>query len=260
VRAPAPARFRSLRALVVAICSAAIAAGCGVGIRGDFDGVPWTPDATILAVADRHDLLDRNGAIIPVRRSDALQRMHLLLTAAWLDPTEDWRRQSADSLLELKRELATSDGLLLKDIPLARFEAGDTLRANVEGGVVEGDFDVAVGAALPEASVVESQGLGSLLRITITPRGGEARPRGGSMSAEVELQREREVGQAGDIATGTVLLSFSASFLPERLAESNLTVAEPVLRCMHEKGPARAGVCRAVDELPYLDETGLVNP
>lgn len=256
--------LRRARGFVVAAAAAAavlgLAGGCGVSVRGDFDGVPFSPDSTILAVADRHELLNRNGAVVPVLKSRAGQRLHVLLTAARLDPLDDWRRYVAGTLLEVKREISTSDGLLLKDIPLAAFADGDTLTATVEGGVPAGDFVVAVGTALPQESVVADQGLGGKLRVTISPRGLDVRPRGGAIQAEIEIQREPEAGQDGELATGNVILGFSASLLPERLTEANLTVAEPVLTCMQDNGPARAAACRDVEPLPYVDETGVVEP
>lgn len=252
-------RVSVARATAVVAAVTAMGSGCGVSVRGDFDGVPFTPDATILAVADRHELLDQDGAVVPVLKDRSAQTIHLLLTAARLDPLDDWRRYVADTLLEVKRELATSDSLLLRDVPLAAFEDGDTLTATVENGVVEGDFFVAVGAALPPEAVVADQGLGSKLRVTVSPRSLDARPRGGSIQAEIEIQREVDEGQA-EVATGSVGLGFGATLLPERLAEANLTVADPVVRCMQEKGPSRAASCRDVEAQPYTDETGLVAP
>ncbi len=255
-------RTPGLAAVVVAALAAAVAVGggCGVAVDGDFDGVPWTPDSAILAVADRQDLLVRGGAVVPVLKNEAAQTLDVLLTAARVDVTEDWRRATADELLEIKRDLATSDGILLTKVPLDAFQKGAALAALVENGEVSGDFDVAVGAALPPEDAVKAQGLGSKLRITVTPKGVDAGPHGGSMSAAVEVQREREAGQDGDVATGTVNLSFSTAFLDERLGESNLTVAQPVLECMQATGAARSGSCRDVDELPYIDETGVVDP
>lgn len=238
--------------------AACLLGGCGVSVRGDFDGVTFTPDSALLAVADRHDMLLWNGAVVPVLKSDVGQSLHILLTAARVDVEKDWRRSTAQTLLEIQREIATSDGLLLTDIPLASFERGDTMSAVVERGVVRGDFHVAVGAERPSEATVADQGLGTKLRITLSPRGLDVRARGGSISAEVEIQREREAGQPGDIATGNVQLSFSTSLQPERLGESNLTVAAPILDCMQELGPARGAACKDERPLPYVDETGRV--
>lgn len=236
----------------------ALASGCGVLITGDFQGVPFTPDENLVAVADQNDLLLRNGAVIPVSRPEGQQHLHLLLTSANVNVNDDWRRYDTDKLLEIRRELATEDTLLLKDIPLARFQNGDALDALVEDGVQSGDFTVFMGAALPPESGVETQGLGSKVRARISPKGLVVDGREGSFSMSLSLQREREAGQDGDVATGEVVIDFGGSLLPERLSESNLTVAEPVVACVFARGPSSGGACRDEHALPYVDETGVV--
>jgi hypothetical protein len=244
--------------LLLVVAPLLVMSGCGVFITGDFQGIPFTPDENLVAVADQNDLLQRNGAVVPVTRPDGQQRLHLLLTSANVNVNDDWRRYDTDKLLEIKRELATEDSLLLKDIALDRFGAGDTLDALVENGVQSGDFQVFMGAALPPESGVEAQGLGSKVRARITPKSLVVDGREGSFSLSVSLQREREAGQDGDVATGEVVIDFGGSLLPERLTESNLTVAEPVVACVFARGPSSGGGCRDVDALPYVDETGLV--
>lgn len=236
-----------------------LTASCGVWVSGDFDGVPYLPDTSVLAIADRHDLLVRDGAAMPVLKNRGSQRLHLVLTGARVDPGDDWLRYPTNRLLDLQRSLSTRDGLLLKNLSLDRFGDGDTLRAVLDNGAVTGDFDIAVAATLPEEALVAEQGLGTRLTVTVVPRGLDARPRGGSLALDVEIKRERESGQDGEVATGTVNLSFSAGFLPERLGEANLAVAEPILRCMAEVGPSIASVCRDESPLPYVDATGSVD-
>lgn len=234
---------------------------CGVGVSGDFQGVPFQPTASLLAVADQNDLLLRDGAVVPVSRPIGQQRIHVLLSGAHLDPGRDWRRLDTDSLLEIKRDLSTKDTVLLRDIPLEVFDAGTDLEAVVEDGAQSGDFTVFAGASLPEASQIEGRGLGSKLRVGITPKGlvlDSPTPRGGTVAMSVSIQREREAGQDGDVVTGEVVLDFTASLQPERLGESNLTVAEPVVACMQERGPFASGACREEPALPYVDETGVV--
>lgn len=233
--------------------------GCGVVVSGDFDGVPFAPDSSVLAVVDEHDFLLRDGAVVPITRPVQQQRIHVLLTAARVDVVEDWRGYDTDTLLETKRQLATEDTLLLKDIPLDRFAADEPIDGLVEDGEQKGDFTVLLGAAQPPEDQVATRGLGSKVRVRIDPKGfGPGERRGGSLAMAISIQREREAGQDGDVATGEVTLDFGASILPERLAEANLTVAEPVVACVHDKGPNAAGACRVVDELPYVDETGVV--
>lgn len=249
-------RARALALLVATLTGT----GCGVVVTGDFQGVPFAPDSTVLATADTHELLLRGGAVIPVTRPTGQQVLTILFTAARLDVGADWRRYPTDTLLEIKRELATEDALLLKNIPLAAFAGSAALEALVEEGDQSGDFTVFVGAALPPAAEVLERGLGSKIRVRIDPKGLDVGERGGSLSASISVQREREAGQDGDVATGEVVFDFATNILPERLTEANLTVAEPVVTCMQERGPAIAGSCRDVAALPYVDETGVVAP
>ena len=246
--------------LTLALTLTVTATGCGIIVNDDFQGVPFAPDSTVLATADTHELLLRGGAVIPVTRPLGQQVLTILLTAARLDVGQEWRRYPTDTLLEIKRELATQDALLLKNIPLDAFARGDSMEALVQDGEQSGAFDVFVGAALPPESEVADRGLGSKVRVRIDPQGLDVPVRGGSLSASISVQREREAGQDGDVATGEVVLSFSSSIHAERLSEANLAVAEPIIACMQQRGPATAGQCRDAKELPYVDETGIVSP
>lgn len=237
----------------------ALSSSCGVWISGDFDGVPFAPDTTVMAIADRHDLLVRDGAALPVLKNRARQRLHLVLSGARVDPGDDWLRYPTSRLLDAQRALTTRDGILLKNLSLDRFGDGETMVAVLNNGAVTGDFEIAVAPALPDEASVAEQGFGGKITVTVVPHGLDARPRGGSLALDVEIKREREAGQDGDVATGTVNLSFSAGFVPERLGESNLAVAEPILRCMAEVGPSVTGLCRDESPLPYVDTTGSVD-
>jgi hypothetical protein len=243
-----------VKALPPLLFLAAGAVGCGVVVTGDYQGIPFAPDSTVLATADTHELLLRSGAVIPVTRPRGQQVLNILLTAARLDVNEDWRRYPTDTLLEIKRELATEDAIFLRNISLDAFGDGTALDALVEDRDQSGDFDVFVGAALPPPSEVLDRGLGSKIRVRIDPRGLEP------LSASISIQREREAGQGGDVATGEVILDFATALVPERLGEANLSVAEAVVVCMHERGPAVAGLCRDAAALSYVDETGIVSP
>ena len=250
------------RARAAALCLVPIgllASSCSVWISGDFDGVPFVPDTSVMAIADRHDLLVRDGAALPVLKNRAGQRLHLLLSGARVDPGDDWLRYPTSRLLDLQRALTTRDGILLKNLSLDAFGDGDTLRAVLDNGSVTGDFEIAVAPALPDEAVVAEQGLGRKITVTVVPHGLDARPRGGSLALDIEIKREREAGQDGDVATGTVNLSLSSGFVDERLGESNLAVAEPILRCMAEVGPSVTGACRDESPLPYVDGTGSVD-
>ncbi|MBI1945603.1 MAG: hypothetical protein HYS27_07895 [Deltaproteobacteria bacterium] len=234
-------------------------AGCNLWITSDFDGVAFLPDSTVLAVADRHDLLVRDGAALPVLKNRAGQELHLVLTGARLDPGADWLRFPVGNLLDLQRALATRDGLLLKGMSLDRFGDGETLKAVLDNGNVSGDFDIAVAPTLPDERAVAEQGLGSKITVTVVPKALDAQPRSGSLSADIEVKRERQAGQDGEVATGTVTIAVSTGLVSERVGEANLAVAEPILRCMAEVGPNAAGLCKDESPLPYVDSTGVVD-
>lgn len=234
-------------------------AACAVGVEGDFDGVPFDPGPTVMAVADRNDLSVQNGAVLPVGRADDDERLHVLFTAASLDTDRHWLGMSGTALGDITRALATSDGLLLLDVPLGRFADGERLSAVLEDGRLSGDFAFAVGMAWPEAETARDQAIGSKIRLALEPRGLELSRRGGSIAADITITREREAGQGGDVATGRFTLRFSAGLKPERLTEANLAVAIPVLQCMQALGPGRAATCAHARPLPVVDETGRVD-
>ena len=196
---------RRCATLVTGLCcalGASLGAGCSVSIASNFDGVAFMPDTTVMAIADRHDLLVRDGAVLPVLKNRAAQRLHLVLSGARADPGDDWLRYPDGRLLDLQRALTTRDGLLLKNISLDQFGDGDTQKAVLDNGSVTGDFEIAVAPALPGEVSVAEQGLGTRITVTLVPRGLDAQPRGGSLAADIEIKREREAGQDGDVATG----------------------------------------------------------
>ncbi len=248
-----------MRAAPTLVLATLAGAGCNVWIAGDFDGVPFQPGTSVLAVADRHDLLVRDGAALPVLKNRAGQELHLLLTAARVDPGADWLRFPHAKLLDVQRELATRDGLLIKGLSLDRFGDGEPQKAVLDNGVVTGDFDIAVAPALPPAAAVADQGFGSRVTVTVTPGMLDAQPRGGALNADIEIKREREAGQDGAVATGAVTITVSSGFVVERVGEANLAVAEPIVRCMAEAGPSTSGACRDESPLPYVDATGVVD-
>ncbi len=245
-----------MRAMLACVTACAVV-GCGVRVDGDFGGVPWTPDATVLAYADRHELLLRDGAALAVKKNAARQTLGLLLTAARVDVDSDWRTLPGDELLEVRRTLALSDGIVLSQLRLADVEQNNVLRATVKDGVVDGDFDVAV-AQSALAQEVGTSGLGARVTVTVTPSEATVAPRDGSVTLSIEVKREREAGQRGRVATGSVTLSVSTALAPERLADANFTVAVPILHCAQSRGPSAAGGCRDAAALPLVDDTGLL--
>jgi hypothetical protein len=262
--APVGTGGRRIVGLAAAIAAVVGLDACGVSVEGDFQGVRWTPDGTVLAVANLHDVVERDGAIIAVARDADVQTLEIALTGALLDPRTDWRRLPTAELLEVQRRVATVDGLLLTGVPLATVEEGDKLRAAFDPtdaeGAAEGDFSFAVAAALPpELPPEDDQGLGARVSVTVTPRSLDVADDGsGGLGLDIEVKRERAAGQGGEVATGTVTLHVEATLTPERLGEANLGVIAPILSCMAASGPARAAACHDEAPLSYIDETGAV--
>jgi hypothetical protein len=241
-----------------AAAACALACGCGINVEGDFKGIPFTPDATTLVFANRHELLVRDGAVIPVKKNKSAQTIDVFLSAAYVDVTEDWRTLPSSELLEYKRQIAKNDSLVLQGLRLGDFEQRDPLKATLAQGELEGDFDFAVGQSAPADDLVAEQGLGARVTVTVTPKELEVEPRGGDIAMEIEVKREREAGQRGDVATGTVTISFSSGLYAERLSDANFGVAAPIVYCMQERGPDQTGACRNVAPFATVDETGPV--
>jgi len=233
--------------------------GCDVSSTGDFNNVRFIPVGTVFAVADRHDLVASGGSLIAVKRSDQQQRLHLFLSGAVTNPDDDWRQLTAEHLLRLRKDVATSDGLLLSNIPMAAALAGDDveLRLVGEGRSGEGAFAVAMVVELPDNEVVREQGFGADVNIKVLFDDVLVEPRGGHISARVEIKRERADFQPeGEVATGEVTLGFTAPLVPERLGKSNLSLVAPVMRCAAAAGPSSAGRCRNEPPDPFVGATG----
>lgn len=256
----------SRRALPLLLTATALlaAVGCDVSSSGDFNNVRFTPVGTVFAVADRHDLVASGGSLIAVKRSEEQQSLSLFLSGAVLNANEDWRQLTAERLLRMRKDLATLDGLLLSGIPMAAALAGDDVELRLVGSGREGEgtFDVAMVVELPGSEVVDEQGFGADVNIKVLFDDAVVEPRGGQISARVEIKRERADFQtSGEVATGEVTLGFSAPIVPERIGKSNLSLAAPVMRCAAAAGPASAGRCRNEPPDPFAGATGtLVEP
>jgi hypothetical protein len=249
---------------LLALLALLAGAGCGVSSSGDFDGVPFAPSTTAFAVADRHDLIGSGGSLIAVKRSETQQRLHVFLSAAALDAGVDWRHLTAERLLNLKKEVATVDGLLLTDLPVQAALAGEDLEVTLDetGRRGAGDFGVEMVVGLPSDELVAEQSFGADVSVKVLFDDVVVEPRGGHVGARVEIKRERAEDQPeGEVATGEVTLTFTAPIAPERMSKSNLSLIAPVMRCAAEAGPAAAGRCRDEPPDPFVDATGtLVEP
>lgn len=234
--------------VVVASVVVGGAGGCAVWVDGSFDDVRFAPQTTAVAILDAHAILERDGALVPVERPLADKRVHLWLSGADVPDDEDWLHLEDERLLEVKKELARNDLLLLRDLNFDALADGEDLVAEDDGTGVSGDFSFAVS----EASITdgaEKNGLGSRITVEVQPSNVFATaPRGGTFEAKVFVRRERAVSQpANDLATGEVVFTLSLPFAPERLAEANLAFVAPIAACGAARGPGANAGCDAVE-------------
>lgn len=228
---------------------------CGpVATSGDFDGVRFAPDRLVLAVADRHDIVESGGSLLAVQRAEERQTLTLALSGAPADPLEEWRRLPADQRLFLKKELATKDGVLLRGIPFSAAKPGENLEVKLseDGRTGTGAFEAFLVVGLPLAEQVASQSLGADVNVKVLFDDVSIGP-SGYVSGRIEVKRARADGQEGEVATGEVTISFSAPLVPERLGKANLALLAPVMACAAAVGPSRAGICRDEPQEPVVD-------
>jgi hypothetical protein len=178
----------------VALVGVAVLAGsaCGASVTGDYEGVPFSPTATAFAVLDRHDFIASSDQIEAVRRNDAGMRIHLFFTAAPLDASEAWAQWSSSRLLDVKQQLAITDGLVLMNIPLQRAQDGEAFEIELagEGTTGTGDFDAAVVVADPSETIGD-RGFGDFVTVRATFASVDAPARGGFVAGQVEVKRAR---------------------------------------------------------------------
>lgn len=250
-----------MRGLTLAF-AAMVASGCGTSIVGDFDGVQWAPAGASFAVLDRHDFLVGGGAPEAVRRSESGMKLHLLLTSAAVDASEHWSVAGPERVQDLKHELATTDGLLLADLPLQRALDGDvfTIRLDGDGSTAGSDGEVSAAAVFGATTLDQlgERGLGDDATVRATFDAVDAPSRGGFVVGRIDVQRARGAEQSGEVATGEVSIDVRIPVSSERLGEANLALARPVMVCAARAGATHAGACRDAPADPYVDETGVV--
>jgi hypothetical protein len=236
-------------------------AGCSVGVDGSFGPLAFAPAGTAVAILDEHDVLDRQGVLVPVARGRRAKKIHLWLSSAQLDPGEDWNAMSGARLAELRTRLATSDLLLVEGLDYDALGDGDELAALDDDGRASGDFTFALAhrALQPDELPALGSGLGARVGVTArAERVDDGEPRGGSLRVTLDVSRARAAGQpAGDIVTGDVRLTLDLPFAPERLAESNLAIVAPIARCAADLGPLASGACADEPARPVADRGGV---
>lgn len=253
-------------ALLAVAWSPSLLSSCAVGVEGDFGGVAFTPDRTVGAILDSHEILERNGALIPVERARASMTVNLWLSSAEPPMGDDWRRLPAERLLDVRKDLAGSDLLVVQGLSFDALQDGDRLTAVTNAadgrdGIARGtgDFTFALGQRVAEQPADgEALGLGGKVTVEIEARQlVRDRVRGGTIDAVVTVTRERAAGQPeGGLATGTVTLQVAVDLAPERLAEANLAIVAPIARCLAVAGPDVGLACAAADADPVVDATG----
>jgi len=223
--------------------------GCNGSVSGDFDGLGWSPTFTSFAVADRHELLELGGTLQATQRPDSQKRLTLLFSGALANPNEDWRWYRSQSLLSLRKDLATLDGLLLYDLPLAEVEPGAEFELALNTGTPgePRDFKAAVLSNTNQAIATTDQSFGTALEMKLEIADADPRAHG-YVAGTFELTRSRGEEQEGEVATGEVILTFQVPVVAERRGKANLAIARPIMVCAGEVGPTRASSC--ADEPP----------
>lgn len=217
--------------------------GCNQPV-GDFDGVAWAPVTTQFAVADRHQIVASSSGLVATQRPDGQKSLTILLTGALANPHFEWRRSTSRTLLTLRQDLATTDGLLLYDVPLSALEAGAELSRHENTGEPDEprEFEAAIVVEGDVVTADQDRGFGDDLEMTL--RIDEVDPNAfGFVRGSFELKRGRSEGQDGEVATGDVTVPLNLPVVAERRGKANLAVAAPILRCAADKGPARAAAC-----------------
>lgn len=238
--------------------------GCAVAVEGDFNGVVFAPGRSVQAILDSHTILERRGALVPVERARSSMTIDLWLSAATVPENDAWRELPSERLLDVRKDLATHDLLVLRGIDFdtmqddARVLTATTSDADATAGIARGagDFDFFIGQPVP-ADFAEDGLAGGItveLKDNVVVR---EEPRGGRLETTIVITRERAAGQpASDLAGGEVTLRVAVPLAPERLAEANLAVIDPIARCVAERGPDAGAACARVPAAPVVDERG----
>jgi hypothetical protein len=244
--------------LLLFLANWSVLSGCVLS-GGDFDGIGFWPNGSTFAVADRNNLVRINGSLVATGRAESEKTVSLYMSAAPANIEEEWRHFSTESLLQLKKNLSSQDGLLWTGIPLADLVAGAQLEIALDenGRVSETSSNVYMVLGPPSATQIEGQGFGSLVELLLQIDEANTRP-GGEIIGSLEIKRGRGDDQSGEVATGEVTLSFRIPVVAERLGKSNLSMAGPIMECAAKAGPTSAGNCQYEPPTGYLGATGLV--
>jgi hypothetical protein len=239
-----------MRALLIGVCGAS---ACAVDVDGAFDNVRFAPVGTVVALADRHAFVVKEGATSAVKRREDAMTASLLLTNGDVDANDNWRDIVSTERSDVALSLAREDGLLIEGLSVALLNAGESLHASVDHDGARGDFSFAVVQSAPADAGAALGG-----RVDVVVRGAvEIATAPGHLTLHVDVRRSLDVGQpTSDISAGEVALDVDVDANPERLSEHNLSVARPIFACAMREGPLTSALCRR--ELPdvIVDESG----
>ncbi len=237
-----------------------LSSSCSVSVEGDFDGVVFSPTASAVLILDQHEVLLRQGSLVPVEKTRAQRTVHLWLSSASLPVDSEWRRLPSAQLLDVRKDLADSDLLVLRNIDFDALQDGDTLKAAaVDGtGNGRGDFGFSVAQSSHNNGIaLQNTGLGSRVNVSIVADSFERQASDGTLNATVTVKRERNAQQpAADVAAGEVTIRLSLSTSPERLAEANLAIVSPIASCAAAAGIDAAAGCLDAPADVVIDATG----
>jgi hypothetical protein len=250
---------------VLALAAVGLASsGCAVAVEGDFDGIVFAPGRSVQAILDSHTILERRGALVPVERARSNMTVDLWLSGATVPENNAWRELPSDRLLDVRKDLATHDLLVLRGIDFdsmqddTRVLTATTNDADAASGIARGsgDFDFFVGQPVPDGFV--DDGLAGRITVELSDNViVRDEPRGGRLETTMIVTRERAAGQPStDLAGGAVTLRVAVTLAPERLAEANLAIVDPIARCVAERGPDAGAACARVPADPVVDAHG----
>ncbi|MDP2342093.1 MAG: hypothetical protein Q8O67_14140 [Deltaproteobacteria bacterium] len=241
-----------MRGVVVVVAVGFFCAGCPVWIEGGFDDVTLQLESTAVAVFDAHDVLERDGALIPVQRAPRDRRVHLWLSGADLPETEDWQHLEDERLLDVKQELASNDLLVLRNLSFDDLNDGDDIIAASDDADEGRAFDLSLSHRRLDDDVTK-EGLGARITVEVEPIQVDEE----IFQARLFVRRARAVGQpANDVVTGEVILTLALGLTRERLGEANLAFVAPIAACGQERGPGASLSCKEAPREPIVDETG----
>jgi hypothetical protein len=221
-------RSASLALLLPAVLVASAAtSGCRFGEAGFQSSVPgrgFEPGGTVFSYLD-----ERDDALV----EDPDPRVVVVMTWIVFDPTRDLRDTEGEELEAMGHELKQRDALALVFDRQGAVDAGEVYESVTAGGVEGGDgsFTARVHLA-PErlgsqSTYADLQPIASQRTTTVTLTTASFADAQPVVAGDVEIVFAAVDGvDPGSAVEGAFTGSFRAPLVPERVAESNLSVLE----------------------------------